>query len=142
MSNGRAIDPLPIDQFPTEADVSDPGFEQLFGDLVGIAGSDADGFDDDVAIANSLPDSIDAALGLMSGQDGGTLDEAFAQIEAIDVDGAAGDVLNTAAALPDVQGNVDNLGNDLTAAGPPTPKGGGGGGGTPRSTDCSQRTNQ
>ena len=128
MSQGRAIDPLPLEDFPTEQDVSDPGFEQLFGDLVGIAGTDADGFDDDVAIANSLLDSLDGALGLLGGQDGGTLDDAFAEMDALDPQPAGDDVNNLVTALPDFHGNIDNLGTLITGAAlpaPPTPGTGG-----------------
>lgn len=121
MSHGRAIDPLPLEGFPTEQDASDPGFEALFADLVGDAGTPADGFEDDVAIANSLLDSLDAGLSLLSGQEGGTLDEAFVEILAVDADAPGEDIANLTTALPDVQSNVDNLGNLLTGAALPTP---------------------
>src|SRR5215831_4539456 len=121
MSHGRAIDPIDVAQFPTEQDVSDPGFETLFGQLVGDSATAADGFDDDVAIANSLLDSLDGALSLLGGQEGGDLDDTFAEILAVDPELAGQDVANLAVALPDVQTNVDNLGNDLAAAGLPTP---------------------
>jgi len=143
VSHGRAIDPIDITQFPTEQDVSDPGFEELFNQLVGDAGTPADGFEDDLAVANSLLDALDAALSEIGTQAanalellaesifrpphpvgppaGSTLDNVFAEILAVDPDLAGQDVLNLVDALPDVQTNVDTLGNDLAAAGLPTP---------------------
>lgn len=121
MSQGRAIDPLPLQDFPTEADTQDPGFEQLFSDLVADAGTPADGFEDDLAIANSLLDSLDAALTEMSGQTGGTLDDTFLEILSVDPAPAGDDVVNLSAAIPGVQTNVDNLGNYLAGAAAPTP---------------------
>lgn len=135
MSGNRAIDPLPLQEFPSEADTQDPGFEQLFSDLVADAGTPADGFEDDLAIANSLLDSLDAALTTMSGQTGGTLDDTFVEILSVDPTPAGDDVANLSAALPDVQGNVDNLGTLLAGAALPAPPGAGGagGGGAPAS---------
>jgi len=129
MSKTRAIDFLPLDQFPTDQDTSDPGFEQLFGELVGIAGTDADGFDADIAVASSLLDSLQTALDAMGGQTGGTLDDTFAEILTVNPDDAAADVLNLQAALPGFSGNVDNLGNLIAGVTLPAPPAGGGGGG-------------
>jgi hypothetical protein len=128
MSHGRAIDPLPLDEFPTEQDASDPGFEQLFNDLVGDAATPADGFDDDVAIANSILDQLDGALGELGGQTGGTLDDTFAEILTVDPNDAQADVSHLTAALPDFQTNVDNLGVILAGPPPVGPVPGGGGG--------------
>lgn len=119
MSGNRAIDPLPLEDFPQESDTQDPGFEKLFADLVGDAATPADGWDDDIAIANSLLDSIDASLSELSGQEGGTLDDTFLEILAVDPGPAGDDVVNLSTAIPDVQSHVDNLGNIL--AGPPLP---------------------
>lgn len=123
MSGGRAIDPLPLDQFPTEADSEDPGFEELFNQLVGDAGTPADGFEDDLAIANTLLDDLDSSLGELGGQDGGTLDDTFADILAVDPAPAGDDVVALQAAIPTIDSNVDNLGNLLAGAGLPTPPG-------------------
>ena len=128
MSGNRAIDFLPLDNFPTEQDTSDPGFEQLFNDAVGDAGTPADGFEDDLAIANSLLDSIDASLTALSGLDGGTLDDAFADIDALDPTDAGQHVIDLQAALPELQTNVDNLGTILGGPPLPGPVPGGGGG--------------
>lgn len=132
MSGDRAIDPLPLENFPSESDTQDPGFEQLFAQLVDIAGTPADGFDDDVAAASSILDLLDSALASLSGQDGGTLDDAFADALTIDPATAAEDVVNFSAALPGLQANVDNLGILLT--GPPLPGPVPGGGGARPST--------
>lgn len=132
MSHGQAIDPLPLQDFPQESDTQDPGFEQLFADLTGNAATDADGFDTDVQIANSLLDSLQASLDSMAGQTGGTLDDTFADILSVDPAAAAEDVVNFSAALPVLQTNVDNLGNIL--GGPPLPGPVPGGGGTRPST--------
>jgi len=128
MARTQAIDPLPLDQFPTEADSSDPGFEQLFSQLVDTAATPADGFDDDVAAASNILDQLDSALSELSGQTGGTLDDAFAEILTVDPDDALADVVNLTAALPDLQTNVDNLG--VILGGPPLPGPVPGGGGT------------
>lgn len=128
MSGTNAIDPLPLGDFPLESDTQDPGFEQLFSDLVGDAGTPADGFEDDVDIANALLDSLDASLDSLSGQTGGTLDDTFADILSVDPEPARMDAVNFAAALPDMQTNVDNLGNLVAGAAlpaPPAPTGGG-----------------
>ena len=69
---------MPLQDFPTENDVSDPGFEELFNSLVGDAGTPADGFDDDLAIAAQLLDDLDGGLGTLAGLDGGTLVHRFA----------------------------------------------------------------
>jgi len=127
MARTQAIDPLPLDQFPTEADSSDPGFEQLFSQLVDTAATPADGFDDDVTAASNLLDQLDTALGGLSGQDGGTLDDAFADILTVDPADAGADVVNLQAAIPDVTSNVDQLG--VILAGPPLPGPVPGGGG-------------
>lgn len=144
MSGSNAIDLLPLTDFPTEQDVSDPGFEQLFTNLVGDAATPADGFDNAVSEASSLLDSLDGALDGLSGQTGGTLDDTFSEILTVDPAAAGDDVLNLAAAIPDTEGHVDNLGNILAAAALPAPPAPGGGGGAPGppSTDCSKRTNQ
>lgn len=128
MSGDRAIDPLPLDQFPQESDTQDPGFEQLFAQLVDTAATPADGFDDDVAAAIAILDALDTSLASMSGQDGGTLDDAFADALSIDPTTAGEDVANFSAALPDLQTNVDNLGTLLTGPPLPGPVPGGGGG--------------
>lgn len=127
MSGNNAIDPLPLQNFPLESDTQDPGFEQLFGQLVDIAGTPADGFDDDVAAASSILDSLQGALDSMAGQTGGTLDDAFVDILSVDPAPAGDDIVNLSAALPDLQTNVDNLGNIL--GGPPLPGPVPGGGG-------------
>lgn len=132
MSGDRAIDFLPLQNFPQESDTQDPGFEQLFADLTGNAATDADGFDADVQIASSLLDSLQAAFDSMAGQTGGTLDDAFAEIDALDPGPAGVDVVNLSAAIPDLSTNVDNLGNIL--GGPPLPGPVPGGGGTRPST--------
>lgn len=128
MSGNNAIDPLPLQDFPQESDTQDPGFEQLFADLTGITATDADGFDQDVAAASALLDSLQASLDTMGGQTGGTLDDAFAEMDALDPAPAGDDVVNLSAAIPDMSTNVDNLGNILT--GPPLPGPVTGGGGT------------
>jgi hypothetical protein len=127
VSHGRAIDPLPLDQFPTEQDSADPGFEQLFSDLVSNAATPTDGFDDAVTLATSLLDSLDAGLASMGGQTGGTLDDAFADMDALDPAPAGEDVVNLSAAIPDLSTNVDNLGTILGGAPLPGPVPGGGG---------------
>lgn len=132
MSGDRAIDPLPLDNFPQESDTQDPGFEQLFADLTGNAATDADGFDADVQIASSLLDSLQASLDSMAGQTGGTLDDTFAEMDALDPTPAGVDVVNLSAAIPDLGTNVDNLGNIL--GGPPLPGPVPGGGGARPST--------
>lgn len=132
MSGDRAIDPLPLGNFPQESDTQDPGFEQLFADLTGNAATDADGFDTDVQIASSLLDSLQASLDSLAGQTGGTLDDTFAEMDALDPAPAGVDVVNLAAAIPDLSTNVDNLGNIL--GGPPLPGPVPGGGGTRPST--------
>lgn len=144
MSGSNAIDPLPLADFPTEQDVSDPGFEQLFGNLVGDAATPADGFDADVDIANSLLDSLQAGLDAMAGQTGGTLDDAFLDILSLDPEPAGEHIVELQAAIADAETNVDNLGNLLATAALPVPPqpGGGGGAAGPPSSDCSQRTNQ
>jgi len=121
MSQGRAIDPLPLEQFPSEADSSDPGFEQLFADLVADSATPADGFDDDVAAASGILDSLDGALGDLGGQTGGTLDDAFAEVDALDPGPAAQNLTDFEAALPDATAPVDNLGIILAGAVLPTP---------------------
>jgi hypothetical protein len=131
MSHGRAIDYLPLDEFPTEQDSSDPGFEQLFSSLVGDAASDADGFDVAVAEASALLDSMQGALDALGGQTGGTLDDTFAEILTVDPEEARADLLNLTAALPDFQTSVDKLGNDLAAAALPAPPAGGAPAGPP-----------
>lgn len=128
MSGDRAIDPLPLANFPQESDTQDPGFEQLFADLTGNAATDADGFDTDVQIANTLLDSLQASLDSMAGQTGGTLDDAFAEMDALDPTPAGVDVVNLSAAIPDLSTNVDNLGNILGGPPLPGPVPGGGGG--------------
>lgn len=128
MSGDRAIDPLPLDNFPQESDTQDPGFEQLFADLTGNAATDADGFDADVQIASSLLDSLQASLDSLAGQTGGTLDDTFAEMDALDPTPAGDDVVNLSAAIPDLSTNVDNLGNLIAGAtlpAPPTPGAGG-----------------
>lgn len=119
MSGDRAIDPLPLQDFPQESDTQDPGFEQLFSQLVAIAGTPADGFDDDVAAASSILDSLQGALDTMGGQAGGTLDDTFTDMDALDPAPAGEDVVNLSAAIPDLGTNVNNLGNIL--GGPPLP---------------------
>lgn len=136
MSHGRAIDPLPLDDFPQESDTQDPGFEELFNQLVGDAATSTDGFDDDVQIANDLLDSLDGALTSLGGQEGGTLDDTFLEILELDPRPAGQDVVNLAAALPDVQTNVDNLGNLVANAALPSPSTGTGAGGPPAGCDA------
>lgn len=128
MSGDRAIDFLPLQNFPQESDTQDPGFEQLFADLTGNAATDADGFDEDVQIASSLLDSLQASLDSLAGQTGGTLDDAFAEILTVDPGPAGDDVVNLSAAIPDLSTNVNNLGNILGGPPLPGPVPGGGGG--------------
>lgn len=132
MSGVNAIDLLTLDNFPQESDTQDPGFEQLFADLTGNAATDADGFDQDVQIASGLLDSLQASLDSMAGQTGGTLDDAFAEMDALDPAPAGNDVVNLSVAIPDLGTNVNNLGNIL--GGPPLPGPVPGGGGTRPST--------
>lgn len=128
MSGDRAIDPLPLDNFPQESDTQDPGFEQLFADLTGNAATDADGFDEDVQIASSLLDSLQAGLDSLAGQTGGTLDDTFVDILSLDPEPAAQHVVELQAAIADIGTNVDNLGNILGGPPLPGPVPGGGGG--------------
>lgn len=121
MSGQNAIDLLPLTDFPTEQDASDPGFESLFNDLVGDAATPADGFDDDVQIASNLLDQLDGALDGLSGQTGGTLDDTFAEILTVDPGPAGDDMANLAAAIPDTEGHIDNLGNLIAGATLPAP---------------------
>jgi len=129
MSHGRAIDPLPLEDFPTEQESADPGFTQLFSELVGDAGTPADGFEDAVLEASALLDSLDAGLGLLGGQTGGTLDEAFADIETLDAGPVGDNLISFQTDLPAAFAPVDNLGNLITGVTLPAPPGVGGGGG-------------
>ncbi|MBA0084813.1 MAG: hypothetical protein HRJ53_07450 [Acidobacteria bacterium Pan2503] len=99
----------------------------MFSQLVDTAATPADGFDDDVAAASAILDQLDGALGELSGQTGGTLDDAFADILTVDPADAGTDVANLQAAIPDVSSNVDQLGVILGGAPPVGPVPGGGG---------------
>lgn len=150
--------------YPIPADGETPGFEALFNDLVGDAGTDADGFDADVSDAIALLDQLDSGLDQLEGLDAaaivdsvfpikpplppivlpasGNLDDTFLEILQLDPAVALEDLVNMQSAVPDAQSNVDNLGTLLVAIVAPAPPGGGP---TPTpgpSTDCSKRTNQ
>lgn len=132
MSNGVLIEllsPLLSDelQLPLQ-----PDFSSLVSDSLGNAGDPTDGFDQVLADLISIVDSLEDGLIALGGADGGDLDDTFADILTLDADAPGEDVANLAAALPDVQTNVDNLGTILT--GPPLPGPVPGGGGTRPST--------
>jgi hypothetical protein len=129
MASDCAIQPLDLTTFPSPDDVANPGFTDLFAELVGDAGTPADGFEDDLAIASALLDSIDGALNALGGADGGTLDDTFAEILTVDPQEMADLQAQHAAALPAGDQAETDLGNLLAAAGTPAPSGGGGGGG-------------
>lgn len=121
MADRCAIEPLDVSTFPTPEDVSNPGFTELFNDLVGDAGTSADGFDADLEEANALLDAIDNALSDLGGADGGTLDDTFEDVLAFDPTDAGTHVVEATAAIADAHTDVDNLGNALAAAGLPAP---------------------
>lgn len=142
MADRCAIQPLDISTFPSPDGVQNPGFLDLFNELVGTAATDADGYDADIVTANELLDAIDGALDELAGADGGDLDDTFADVLAFDPTDAANHVVEASAAIADAGTNVDQLGNELAAASLPAPGGGGGGGSAAPSSDCSKRTNK
>lgn len=119
MATGCAIQLLDVTTFPSPDDVQNPGFTDLFNELVGGAGTAADGFDTDLEDANALLDALDNALSELGGADGGTLDDTFEEILQFDPADAGGHVVQASAAIADAHTNVDQLGGRLAAASVP-----------------------
>lgn len=132
MSGDNLIDPLsPLITDELELPLQ-PDFSSLVNDSLGNAAYPTDGFDQVLADLISIVDGLEGGLVALGGADGGDLDDTFLEISALDADAPGADVANLAAAIPDVQTNVDNLGNLLT--GPPLPGPVPGGGGARPST--------
>lgn len=128
MPNDCAIQPLDVSSFPSLDDISNPGFTELFNELVGDAGTAADGYDNDIATANELLDAIDSGLAGLGGADGGTLDDTFEEILTVDPQPIADLQAQHAAAIPAGDQAEQDLTNLIAGVSSGAPGGGGSGG--------------
>jgi hypothetical protein len=122
MANDLLIQPLDLAEFTPSPTEVDPGFLSLFNDTVGNVGAPDDGFEEVQAELQAIVDSLDNALSLLSGQEGGTLDEAFVEILQLDPTGPDENLADYTSTLPAIGANVDALGAVLAGAVNPTPQ--------------------
>lgn len=121
MSSRVLIQPLNLADFPTPTDALNPGFADLVNNELGDAVTAADGFDAILSELEAIVDALDNGLSILAGADGGTLDDTFAEILALDPAPAAQNVADFQAASSAYDTDVDALGTLLTGAGPPAP---------------------
>ncbi len=115
------IQPLDLSNFDPSTYPSDPGFADLVTQELGDSGTLSDGFDTVWEDLVAIVDALEEGMILLGGADGGDLDDTFADILTVDPTEAGDHVAQLSAAIPDVEGHVDNLGSPLTAASPPAP---------------------
>lgn len=126
MSNDVLIEPLaPLISDELTLPLQ-PDFSSLVNDSLSGVATPEDGFDAVLTDLVQIVDALEGALITLGGADGGELDDVFLEISALDADAPGVDVANLTTALPDVQTNVNNLGNLLITAALPAPPAGGG----------------
>lgn len=125
MSGEVLIQPLDLSEFTGGDGGPDAGFLSLFNDTVGGTGAPGDGFEEVEQELEGFVDALDGALSLLAGAEGGTLDDTFEEILALDAQGPADNAVAFADAAAQFSAGVDDLGKLLTDS-----SGGGGGGGT------------